>query len=136
MAKIDLELPSDLMQEFERLDKDTSVMLENMTSAGAKTAMELIKANLKKSFKTDKSLIKGLRLTKTYKTPSDDGVATKVIFAGYNDKGVAIPLIAMAREYGTSRGEVKKPFLRPAFRQKEKIESAMLLEQEKYIKGD
>jgi hypothetical protein len=42
----------------------------------------------------------------------------------------------MAREYGTSRGEVKKPFLRPAFRQKEKIESAMLLEQDKYIKGD
>jgi hypothetical protein len=41
----------------------------------------------------------------------------------------------MAREYGTSRGEAKKPFLRKSFKKKE-IEQAMMQVQNKYIKGD
>lgn len=46
--------------------------------------------------------------------------------------GVPAPLVAMAREYGTSSGEKKKPFVRPAFKKAE-ITSAMLKVQEKYI---
>jgi hypothetical protein len=64
-------------------------------------------------------------------------------FYGYNTdkktkahpKGVPIPLIAMAREYGTSSGESAKPFLRKSFAKKD-IESAMLEVQKKYIKDD
>ena len=64
-------------------------------------------------------------------------------FYGYNtDKktkkhpnGVPIPLIAMAREYGTSSGEAKKPFFRKSFKKKD-IEQAMKQVQDKYIKED
>ena len=86
-------------------------------------------------------------MTKVYKTPSDDGVNTYVGFFGYDPdskptarhpKGTPIPLIAMAREYGTSRNgkdvERKKPFFRKSFN-KNQIEQAMLKVQDKYIQG-
>ena len=88
-----------------------------------------------RAFKTTKSLDKGLKITKVYKTPSDDGINVHVGFYGYNDERVPIPLIAMAREYGTSKGEKKKPFLRKSFK-KQEIEQAMLEVQDKYLKGD
>lgn len=53
----------------------------------------------------------------------------------YNYGGVPVPLIVIAREYGTSRGEAKKPFIRPAFK-KAMIEEEMLKIQKKYIKDD
>jgi hypothetical protein len=49
--------------------------------------------------------------------------------------GVPAPLVAIAREYGTSKGEKKKPFVRPAFK-KAQITSAMLKVQEQYIKNE
>jgi hypothetical protein len=88
---------------------------------------------MKNSFKSTESLDKGLKITKSYRTPTDDGVNTKVGFYGYNEKGVPIPLIAMAREFGTSRGEKKNPFFRKAFRQESAITNAMMKAQEKYI---
>lgn len=51
----------------------------------------------------------------------------------YKQKGVPVPLICSAREYGTSHGEAKKPFFRKSFKKAE-IETAMLKVQEKYIK--
>ena len=53
---------------------------------------------------------------------------------GYDKEGTPIPLKALAREYGTSRGEKKKPFFRKAFRQESAITNAMKKAQEKYIK--
>ena len=58
--------------------------------------------------------------------------ATKTYSHNY---GVPAPLVAMAREYGTSSGEKKKPFVRPAFKKAE-IENAMLKVQEKYIHNE
>ena len=49
--------------------------------------------------------------------------------------GVPASLVAIAREYGTSSGEKKKPFFRRAFRKSE-IESTMLKVQDKYIPKD
>ena len=43
----------------------------------------------------------------------------------YTQEGVPVPLIIAAREFGTSSGEKKKPFVRKAFSSKGKIESAM-----------
>jgi hypothetical protein len=89
-------------------------------------------------------LLKGLKITKVYETPSDDGINVHVGFYGYDEdskptkrhpKGTPIPLIALAREYGTSSGEDKKPFFRQSFSKKE-IEQAMLEVQNRYIKGD
>jgi hypothetical protein len=78
-----------------------------------------------------------LKITKVYKTPSDDGVNTKVAFYGYfineNKKKVPAPLVANVTEYGRSNSPYpKKPFLRRAFKKAE-IEKAMLAVQEKYL---
>ena len=135
MARFQSELPNDLIKVFEDLETNCEDMLGEMCKAGAEVVLENVKANMAKAFKSTRSLEKGLKITKVYKTPSDDGINVHIGFYGYNDEGVAIPLIAQAREYGTSKGEAKKPFFRKAFKKKD-IEQAMQTVQDKYIKGD
>ena len=114
-------------------------MMKEMTKAGAKIVYKNVQANMSKSFKTTKSLNKGLKITKAYQT-SNDEIAVKIAFYGYDKEkitkqypnGVPIPLIALAREYGTSSGEKKMPFFRKSFKKKE-IEDAMLKVHEKYL---
>ena len=78
-----------------------------------------------------------IKTTKTYRTPSDDGIATKVIISGYfkNKNGVKTPapLVANVFEYGSSKF-TKKPFLRKSF-QKSQIEKAMLKAQKELSGG-
>ena len=133
MAGFSAELPNELIKSFQKLENNTEEMLSEMTRAGAEVVYKQVKTNMKNSFKSTESLDKGLKITKSYRTPTDDGINTKVGFYGYNDKGVPIPLIAMAREFGTSQGEKKKPFFRKAFRQESAITNAMMKAQEKYI---
>lgn len=135
MAKFKSELPYDLLKVFEDLETDCEEMFGEMCKSGAEVVYNNVKSNMKRAFKSTRSLDKGLKITKVYKTPSDDGINVHIGFYGYNDEGVPIPLIAQAREYGTSSGEVKKPFLRKSFKKKE-IEQAMQSIQDKYIKGD
>lgn len=135
MAKFHSELPNDLMKVFEDLETNCDDMFGEMCKAGAEVVHAKVKANMGKVFKSTKSLEKGLKITRVYKTPSDDGINVHVGFYGYTEDGVPIPLIAQAREYGTSRGEAKKPFFRKSFKKKE-IEQAMQKVQDKYIKGD
>ena len=135
MAKFHSELPNDLMKVFEDLETNCDDMFGEMCKAGAEVVHAKVKANMGKVFKSTKSLEKGLKITRVYKTPSDDGINVHVGFYGYNEDGVPIPLIAQAREYGTSKGEAKKPFFRKSFKKKE-IEQAMQKVQDKYIKGD
>ena len=139
MAKFQSELPNDLIKVFEELETNCDDMFGEMCKAGAETVHSKVKANMGKVFKSTKSLDKGLKITRVYKTPSDDGINVHVGFYGYTEDGVPIPLIAQAREYGTSRGgkdhEAKKPFFRKSFKKKE-IEEAMQKVQDKYIKGD
>ena len=135
MARFQSELPNDLIKEIESINKNSEKMFGEMTKAGAEVVYRLVKSNMGSVFKTTKSLEKGLKITKVYKTPSDDGINTHIGFYGYDEEGVPIPLKAMAREYGTSRGEAKKPFFRKSFKKKD-IEQAMLKVQDKYIKGD
>ena len=136
MAKFKAELPNDLIKEFENLGKNSERMMGEMTRAGAEVVYNLVLSNMKGSFKSTKGLVDCLKITKVYKTPSDDGINTQVAFYGYfrNSQGkeVPSPLVAKAREYGTSRGEAKKPFFRKSFNKKQ-IESAMLKVQEKYL---
>lgn len=133
MAGFYVELPTEIINSFKELENNTEEMLGRMTKAGAEIVHKEVLKNMKSSFKSTSSLEKGLKITKTYKTKSDDGINTKVGFYGYNDNGVPIPLIAMAREFGTSSGEKKKPFFRKAFNKKSQIENAMLKVQEEYI---
>lgn len=139
MAKFKEELPYELLQAFEDLETNCDDIFGEMCKAGAEVVHKNVLSNMKKAFKTTKSLEQGLKITKVYKTPSDDGINVHIGFYGYNDKGIPIPLIAQAREYGTSRDgkehEKKKPFFRKSFKKKE-IEQAMQEVQDKYIKGD
>ena len=143
MAKFKAELPNDLIKQFETLGNNAEKMMGEMTKAGAEVVYKNVKRNMSSVFKTTKSLEKGLKVTKVYKTPSTDGIGVYIGFYGYDTSkktkkypnGEPIPLIANAREYGTSRGEAKKPFFRKSFKKKE-VEQAMLKVQEKYIKGD
>lgn len=134
MAGFNVELPNELIKSFQELETNTEEMLSDMTRAGAEVVYKQVKSNMKSSFKSTESLEKGLKITKSYRTPSDDGINTKVGFYGYDEDGIPIPLKALAREYGTSRGEKKKPFFRKAFRQESAITNAMKKAQEKYIK--
>ena len=135
MAKFNSELPYDLIKVFEDLEMNCEDMFGEMCKAGAEVVYNNVKANMSKAFKSTRSLDKGLKITKVYKTPSDDGINVHIGFYGYTEDGTPIPLIAQAREYGTSRGEAKKPFFRKSFKKKE-IEQAMQNIQDKYIKGD
>ena len=133
MARFETELPNDLIKEFESLEKNCTDIFGKMVQAGAKVVHNNVLSNMKKVFQSTNSLERGLKITRVYKTPSDDGVNAHIGFYGYDEDGVPIPLKAMAREYGTSRGEQKKPFLRPSFKKKD-IEQAMMEVQKKYIK--
>ena len=139
MARFKSELPNDLIKVFEDLETNCDDIFGEMCEAGAKVVYNNVISNMKKAFKSTRSLEKGLKITRVYKTPSDDGINVHVGFYGYNEDGVPIPLIAQAREYGTSRNgkehEPKKPFFRKSFKKKD-IEQAMQAVQDKYIKGD
>lgn len=144
MARFLAEIPNDLISVFDELDRDSEEILGEMCEAGARVVYNLVIKNMKKSFKSTVSLEKGLKITKVYKTTSDDGINVHVGFYGYvegskkterHPYGTPIPLIAQAREYGTSSGEAKKPFFRKSFR-KSAIEAEMLKVQSKYIKEE
>ena len=143
MAKFQGEVPNELMKMFEDLETNCENIFGEMCKAGAETVYNKVQSDMGKAFADTKTLEKGLKITKVYKTPSDDGINVHIGFYGYNaDKktkkypnGVPIPLIAMAREYGTSSGEAKKPFSRKSFKKKD-IERAMKQVQDKHIKED
>lgn len=150
MAKFQCELPTQLINELTKLEKNTPKMMEEMTEAGAEVVKQNVIANMKTSFKDSSKLEPYLKVTKTYRT-KDGSVNTKVGFYGYYKKGsksfsvtskkgttysydgVPVPLIVRAREFGSSSGEAKKPFFRKSFNNSQ-IESAMLKVQKKYIK--
>lgn len=131
-----MQLPNELLKQFEQLENDTEKMMSEMTKAGAEIAFKNVKSNVPSSFKNS-NIMKCLKITRVYKTPSDDGINTKVAFYGYfkNKRGVEIPapLVANVFEHGNSNGTVKKHrFMKKSFNKKE-IEQSMLKVQEKYL---
>ena len=144
MAKFKNELPNDLLQIFNNLNVNTEKMLGEMTKAGAEKVYSNVEKNVPSSFK-DSDIMRCLEITKTYKTPTDGGINTKVGFFNYfytkPDKNgkvrkVPAPLVANVTEYGNSKGNVpKRPFFRKSFN-KRQIENVMMKVQDKYIKGD
>lgn len=134
MAKFDMEIPNDLIKEFEQLDINTEKMMGEMTKAGAEIVHRRILKDIPKSFQGS-NIMKCLKTTRVYKTKSDDGINTKIAFYGYfvNKRGVevAAPLVANVFEHGTSTVK-KQPFMRKSFNKSE-IEAAMQKVQERYL---
>ena len=129
MARFEMELPNDLIKEFEQIYKDSDKIFGAMTKAGAKVVERNIIANVPKGI-VSSNMMKCLKVTKTYKTPSDDGINTKVAFYGYfedkDGRTKPAPLVANVFEHGRSNLPFpKKPFMRKSFKKSE-IEQAML----------
>lgn len=137
MARFSIELPNDVLKELSSLEKNTDIMLSEMTQAGAAVVLANIKSSVPQTF-YESNIIKCLKVSHTYKTPSDGGVNTKVAFYGYffnkDGKRIPAPLVANVTEYGRSNSPYpKRPFLRKSFKKSE-IEKAMEKVQDKYIK--
>lgn len=128
MAMFKVELPDDIIKQMEQVESNTEKIFGEMTKAGAEVVHADIIANVPASFR-DSNIMGCLKVTKTYKTPSDDGINTKVGFYGYfenkNGETVPAPLVCNVFEYGRSNSPFpKQPFLRRSFNAS-KIESAM-----------
>lgn len=145
MAKFSSEIPSDLLKQIGDLaDGGAEQMIDEMLTESGAYVKDEIRSNASKVFKKPDRVLHGLVMTKVYRTKKDDAKNVKVGFSGYlpgspktrrHPKGTPTALVAMAREYGTSRGEAKRPFLRPAFK-KHKITMIMQNVQKKYIPED
>ena len=136
MAEFEEQLPTELMEQFEFLDRNTDTMLKEMTREGAKRVLANVKSNVPSSFMKS-GIMKCLKLTRSYKTPSDDGVATKVAFYGYFDNGdgkkTPAPMVCNLFEYGRSNSPYPRhPFMRRSFVSGE-IKSAMEKVQDRYL---
>ena len=138
MAKFNLELPSDIMRDFQNIMNDSDKIFGAMTQAGAEVVEKNIISNLPDAIRKS-NMMKCLKKTKVYKTPSDDGINTKVGFFGYfeneDGKTVPAPLVANVFEYGRSNAPFPKhPFMRKSFKKNE-IEQAMLKAQKEASGG-
>ena len=136
MARFDAEMPTELLKLFDELGADAHKMLGEMTQAGAEVVLANVKANVPASFRGS-DIMNCLKITRVYRTPSDDGVNSKVAFYGRftNKAGEVVPaeLVCNVMEYGRSTSPFKKhPFMRKSFRKSE-IEAAMQKVQDKYI---
>ena len=153
MAKFEAQIPNDLIKKIGGLaDGGADEMMNEMLIAAAETVIGGVEVNAQKAFKnpdtvTGNVFVKpqkrrsGLKLSKVYRVKKDDSKNVRIKFVGYKKgsaktqrypKGTPIALIAVAREYGTSSGEKKRPFFRPAFNKSE-IENTMRFVQKKYI---
>lgn len=136
MAAFDMVLPTELIKDFEKIYNNSGEIFAAMTKAGAEVVRNNIRTNAPAAFKSSE-IMSCLRITRSYKTPTDDGINTKVGFYGYftNHKGVKTPapLVANVFEYG-KKGFAKRPFLRKSFRA-EQIRAAMLKAQKEASGG-
>lgn len=136
MAKANFEIPSYIIKDIEKMEKDTQLMMEEMVKAGAKVTYDNMLSKLPDGIKSS-NMVNNLRLTRPYRTPSDGAINCKVGFYGYfvNKEGrvTPAPLVANVYEYGRSTSEYPKhPFMRASFNNG-LIERAMLDIEKKYL---
>jgi hypothetical protein len=138
MAKFEMQLPTEIMKDIQKVYDNADEIFGEMTKAGAEVVNRNIEANVPQSIRNSK-MMNCLRITRTYKTPSDDGINTKIGFYGYfqneNGETVPAPLVANVFEYGRSNLPFPKhPFMRKSFKKGE-IEQAMLKAQKRASGG-
>lgn len=123
MAKFLAKMPTELIKEISKLEKDTEKICGGMVKASAQVVYEKVLNNLPPSLK--KSNFKNcVFISKVYKTPSDGAINVKVMADGYfiNHLGTRTPapLIANLFEYGRHDHKYPKhPFFRKSFKKKE-----------------
>lgn len=138
MAGFNFELPNDILKDIKKISDNSDKIFGDMTQAGAKVVEKNIIANAPKGVRNS-NMMRCLRITNVYKTPSDDGINTKVAFYGKfideDGREKIAPLVGNVFEYGRSNLPFpKQPFMRKSFKKKE-IEDAMLKAQKQSSGG-
>ena len=138
MAKFKMELPRDVLEEFEKIEDSCEDIFGGMCKAGADVVLRNVRNNAPSGIRESK-MMECLTESKVYKTPSDDGINVKVAFYGYfvNEDGVKTPapLVGNVFEYGRSGLKFPKhPFMRASFNEGQ-IESAMRKAQQELSGG-
>ncbi len=151
MAKFELELPTEVMKDVQFIYDNTENIFGAMTRAGA----DVVEVNMRNN--APDMIRNFIKKTRTYRTPSDDGINTKVYASGYipfsdpnrksfsrkggngktytSTEGVPVDFLANLYEYGRSTPSFPKhPFLRKSFNKKQ-IEDAMLSAQSAESRG-
>ena len=152
MAGFKAVLPDDVIKDMKKIHDSTEEIFGEMTKAGAEKALHNVKSSVPLS-----EMASHVKLSRTYRTPSDGGINTKVYFSGYlpfsggrttfvrrgrsggrvysSNKGVPVDFLAIIYEYGRSgKPFPKKPFFRNSFKKGE-IEKAMMDAQKKASGG-
>lgn len=135
MAEFRLTLPDDVIRDIEKIYKESDEIFGSMTQKGAKVVQSNVKANAPASFRGSR-IMGHLKVTKSYKTPSDGGINTKVGFYGYFTnhlgKRTPAPLVAKVFEYGKTNF-LKQPYFRKSFDRKQIYK--VMIEQQKKASG-
>lgn len=138
MAKLVLDIDDSVLKDISYIDKQFDHIFGGMTKAGAEVVYKNVIANLPESLRSS-GFSSHVKLSKVYKTPSDDGINTKVMITGYfinkDGRKTPAPLVANMFEYGSSKKKYPKhPFFRKSFK-KSQIMKAMEEEQKKLSGG-
>ena len=136
MAQFNLSLPQEILDDIQKIERDTEKIFGGMTKAGAEVVLNNVVNVVPPSWR-DSDIMNCIKISKVYKTPSDGGINTKVMISGYfyNEKGILTPapLVANVFEYGSSKF-MKKPFFRKCFKAA-MIEQAMMQAQKELSGG-
>ena len=138
MAKFVANIDDSVLKDIQYIDKDFDHIFGGMTQAGAEAVYKNVIATLPAPLKSS-GFSSHVKLSKVYKTPSDDGINTKVMITGYftNEKGkkTPAPLVANMFEYRKKKKKYPKhPFFRKSFK-KSQIMKAMEDAQKKLSGG-
>lgn len=138
MAKFTVDIDDSVLKDISYIDKQFEHIFGGMTQAGAEVVYKNVISALPESLRSS-GFISHVKLSRVYKTPSDDGINTKVMITGYfinkDGRKTPAPLVANMFEYGSSKKNYpKQPFFRKSFK-KSQIMKAMEEEQKKLSGG-
>lgn len=138
MAKIIVDIDDSVLKDISYIDKQFDHIFGGMTKAGAEVVYKNVIANLPESLRSS-GFSSHVKLSRVYKTPSDDGINTKVMITGYfinkDGRKTPAPLVANMFEYGSSKKNYPKhPFFRKSFK-KSQVMKAMEEAQKKLSGG-
>lgn len=128
MAKLVVDIDDSVLKDISYIDKQFDHIFGGMTKAGAEVVYKNVISSLPEALKSS-GFSSHVKLSKVYRTPSDDGINTKVMITGYfknkEGKKIPAPLVANMFEYGSKKKEYPKhPFFRKSFK-KSQIMKAM-----------
>lgn len=138
MAKLVIDIDDSILKDISYIDKQFDHIFGGMTKAGAEVVYKNVISALPESLRSS-GFSSHVKLSKVYKTPSDDGINTKVMITGYfinkDGRKTPAPLVANMFEYGSDKRKYpKQPFFRKSFK-KSQIMKAMEEEQKKLSGG-